>query len=121
MDLAEAQWKKLKPLLVPKRRPDGRGRPWRDAQAVLNGMGILHTHDRAMFEELFSKHTLDLGTFRPQIRSHFSLSGPLRMRIKHPVVHHFLKAKSIAIRAALNFSPCLLAFQSVSLCNFVWT
>src|SRR6202140_5399043 len=30
MDLTEAQWKKLKPLLTPRRRPDGRGRPWRD-------------------------------------------------------------------------------------------
>ena len=38
MDLTEAQWQKLKPLLVPKRRPDGRGRPWRDARAVLNGV-----------------------------------------------------------------------------------
>ena len=38
MDLTEAQWKKLKPLLAPKRRSDGRGRPWRDARAVLNGI-----------------------------------------------------------------------------------
>ena len=38
MDLTEAQWKKLKPLLAPKRRSDGRGRPWRDARAVLNGV-----------------------------------------------------------------------------------
>ncbi|HKS80836.1 MAG TPA: IS5 family transposase [Candidatus Acidoferrales bacterium] len=38
MDLTEAQWKKLKPLLVPKRRPDGRGRPWRDTRTVLNGI-----------------------------------------------------------------------------------
>ena len=38
MDLTEAQWVKLKPLLAPKRRPDGRGRPWRDARTVLNGI-----------------------------------------------------------------------------------
>jgi transposase len=38
MDLTEVQWDKLKPLLAPKRRPDGRGRPWRDARAVLNGI-----------------------------------------------------------------------------------
>jgi transposase len=38
MDLAEAQWEKLKSQLVPKRRPDGLGRPWRDAQAVVNGI-----------------------------------------------------------------------------------
>ena len=38
MDLTEAQWAKLKPLLVPKRRSDGRVRPWRDARSVLNGI-----------------------------------------------------------------------------------
>src|ERR1700686_1669072 len=38
MDLTEAQWERLKPLLAPKRRSDGRGRPWRDTQAVLNGV-----------------------------------------------------------------------------------
>ncbi len=44
MDLTEAQWAILRPLLEPKRRPDGRGRPWRDARAVLNGiLWILRT------------------------------------------------------------------------------
>ena len=38
MDLTEAQWEKLKPLLAAKRRSDGRGRPWRDARVVLNGI-----------------------------------------------------------------------------------
>jgi transposase len=38
MDLTEAQWEKLNPLLAAKRRFDGRGRPWRDARAVLNGI-----------------------------------------------------------------------------------
>src|SRR6266571_6810877 len=38
MDLTEAQWQVLRPLLTPKRRPDGRGRPWRDARVVLNGI-----------------------------------------------------------------------------------
>ena len=38
MDLTEAQWAILKPLFQPKRRPDGRGRPWNDARAVLNGV-----------------------------------------------------------------------------------
>src|SRR5262249_23063730 len=37
MDLTEAQWQVLRPLLTPKRRPDGRGRPWRDARSVVNG------------------------------------------------------------------------------------
>lgn len=37
------QWEKLKPLLAPKTTP-GRGRPWRDALGVLNGiLWILRT------------------------------------------------------------------------------
>jgi len=39
MDLTEAQWKRLEPLLpTPRSRPDGRGRPWRDPRDVLNGV-----------------------------------------------------------------------------------
>jgi len=38
MDLTEGQWAKLKPLLAPKPRSGGRGRPWRDGRAVLNGI-----------------------------------------------------------------------------------
>ena len=38
MDLTEAQWQVVQPLLAPRRRPDGRGRPWRDARAVLHGI-----------------------------------------------------------------------------------
>ena len=44
MDLTDAQWAILEPLFRPKRRPDGRGRPWRAARAVLNGvLWILRT------------------------------------------------------------------------------
>src|ERR1700692_2011776 len=38
MDLADAQWATFEPLFRPKRRDDGRGRPWTDARAVLNGV-----------------------------------------------------------------------------------
>lgn len=39
MDLTDAQWRRLAPLIpVPPRRADGRGRPWIDARAVLNGI-----------------------------------------------------------------------------------
>jgi transposase len=38
MDLTDAQWAVLTPLIpTPLRRPEGRGRPWRDARDVLNG------------------------------------------------------------------------------------
>ncbi len=38
MDLSDAQWAVLDPLFRPKRRDDGRGRPWQDTRAVLNGV-----------------------------------------------------------------------------------
>ena len=39
MDLTDAQWEVLKPLIPdPPRREDGRGRPWRDPRDVLNGI-----------------------------------------------------------------------------------
>src|ERR1700675_4016405 len=37
MDLTDAQWTFLEPLFRPQRREDGRGRPWQDTRAVLNG------------------------------------------------------------------------------------
>lgn len=44
MDLTDAQWEVLEPLLQEYRRADGRGRPWRDAREVLNGvLWILRT------------------------------------------------------------------------------
>jgi transposase len=39
MDLTDGQWAILEPLIPePERRPDGRGRPWRPAREVLNGV-----------------------------------------------------------------------------------
>jgi transposase len=38
MDLTDLQWTIIEPLFEEKRRPDGRGCPWRDARAVLNGV-----------------------------------------------------------------------------------
>lgn len=45
MDLTDEQWSIIQPLLPKEpRRPDGRGRPWKDARAVLNGiLWILRT------------------------------------------------------------------------------
>jgi transposase len=37
-ELSDAQWKLIEPILRPQRRPDGRGRPWQDTRAVLNGI-----------------------------------------------------------------------------------
>ena len=38
MDLTDAQWAILEPLFRPPRHTDGRGRPWADTRAVLNGV-----------------------------------------------------------------------------------
>jgi transposase len=39
MNLTDEQWSILQPLIPePKRRPDGRGRPWRDNREVLDGI-----------------------------------------------------------------------------------
>ena len=38
MDLTDAQWAILEPMFRPQRRPDGRGRPWKEARSVLNGV-----------------------------------------------------------------------------------
>src|SRR5580658_9502628 len=37
-ELSDEQWKLVEPVLRPRRRSDGRGRPWRDTRAVLQGV-----------------------------------------------------------------------------------
>ncbi len=37
-ELSDEQWKLVEPVLRPRRRPDGRGRPWHDTRAVLHGV-----------------------------------------------------------------------------------
>jgi transposase len=45
MDLTDEQWAVISPLIPdPPRRPDGKGRPWRDSRDVMNGiLWILRT------------------------------------------------------------------------------
>ena len=45
MDLTDEQWSILQPLIPePKKRKDGKGRPWRDSREVMNGiLWILRT------------------------------------------------------------------------------
>src|SRR5512142_3344186 len=37
-EATDGQWARLGPLLEPKRRADGRGRPWQDTREVFNGV-----------------------------------------------------------------------------------
>jgi hypothetical protein len=34
MDLTDKQWAVLEPIFRPRRRPDGRGRPWRSPRGI---------------------------------------------------------------------------------------
>ena len=39
MDLTDEQWSIIQPLIPdPPRRPDGKGRPWKDARDIMNGV-----------------------------------------------------------------------------------
>jgi len=54
-ELNDAQWKLIEPILRPQRRADGRGRPWQDTRAVLNGiLWVLGTG--AQWRELPNKY-----------------------------------------------------------------
>lgn len=54
-ELSEAQWKLIEPILRPQPRSDGRGRPWQDTRAVLNGiLWVLGTG--AQWRELPNKY-----------------------------------------------------------------
>jgi len=54
-ELSDAQWQLIELILQPKRRSDGRGRPWQETRAVLNGiLWILGTG--AQWRELPKKY-----------------------------------------------------------------
>jgi transposase len=54
-EVSEEQWRLLEPILRPKRRPDGKGRPPADTRSVLNGvLWILGTG--AQWRELPQKY-----------------------------------------------------------------
>ena len=51
MDLTDKQWAVLEPIFRPRRRPDGRGRPWAATRGVLNAvLWILWTGRRGPYQ-----------------------------------------------------------------------
>jgi transposase len=47
-ELSDAQWQLIEPILRPKRRVDGRGRPGQDTRAVFNGYPVGLGHGGAL-------------------------------------------------------------------------
>jgi transposase len=86
MDLTDAQWAVLEPLFRPPRRADGRGRPWQETRAVLNGV------------------FWDLGTGAPWARSAASLSALPNLSSPLPTVAAFRAAHAVAARVGRRFA-----------------
>ena len=53
MDLTDEQWSIIQPLIPdPPRRPDGKGRPWKDARDVMNAVLLWILHRGAPWHDL---------------------------------------------------------------------
>src|SRR5438094_9858472 len=73
-ELSDAQWQLIELILQPKRRSDGRGRPWQETRAVLNGsLWILGTG--AQWRELPKKYPAYQTCNRPS--QHWLQEGKL--------------------------------------------
>src|SRR5262245_48427698 len=104
MDLTDEQGEVINPILpLPPRRADGRGRPWRDAQAVLNGL-LWIVWTGAPWQDL------------PQ-RSPSSQTGHRRCqhRGRCGVFERLLQAlaNDLRVRGALDLSACFIDGISV--------
>ncbi len=65
-ELSDAQWQLIEAILRPKRRSDGRGRPWQDTRPVLNGiLWVLGTG--AQWRELPNKYPPYQTCHRPAV------------------------------------------------------
>jgi transposase len=99
MDLTDEQWDILKPLIpVPPRRPDGRGRPWRDPRAVLNGvLWILRTG--AQWKDLPTRYP-------PYQTCHRRFPLWVRSGVLDPILRAL--AKDLHERGGLDLSECFI-------------
>jgi transposase len=99
MDLTEAQWRRIEPLLPkPPRRPDGRGRPWRDPRDVLNGiLWILRTG--AQWDELPDRYP-------PKSTCHRRFQAWARSGTLYRVLQHL--ARELAAAGGYDFSEAFI-------------
>jgi transposase len=99
MDLTAEQWEVLKPIIaVPPRRADGRGRPWRDPRAVLNGiLWILRTG--AQWKDLPSRYP-------PYQTCHRRFQLWVRSGVLDQILH--ILAQDLHERGGLDLSECFI-------------
>jgi transposase len=99
MDLTDEQWATLKPLMpTPPRRPDGRGRPWRDARAVLNGiLWILRTG--AQWKDLPARYP-------PYQTCHRRFQQWVRAGVFQRILHTL--AADLQERGGIDLSECFI-------------
>ncbi len=99
MDLTDEQWAVLQPIIPePPRRPDGRGRPWRQAREVLNGvLWVLRTG--AQWKDLPDRYP-SYQTCHRRFQ-HWVESGTLERVLQ-------ALARDLEARGGLNLSECFI-------------
>jgi transposase len=99
MDLTDEQWAVLQPIIPePPRRPDGRGRPWRQAREVLNGvLWVLRTG--AQWKDLPDRYP-------PYQTCH----RRLQLWVRSGLFEHILEALAADLRerGGLDLSECFI-------------
>jgi transposase len=112
-EVSDEQWSVLEPILQPTRRQDGRGRPWQDTRAVLNGvLWVLGTG--AQWRELPSKYPpfqTCHRRFQQWVRDGKlekilqRLAGELQARGQLPLAEGFIDASFSGAKGGLAVGP----------------
>ena len=119
VDLTDPQWALLELLVpAPRVRADGRGRPWRDAREVLNGiLGIMRTGARwADLPERYPPYQTCHRRFQQWSRDGtlerllYALAGDLRDRGQIDLSEAFTDGTFVSAR----FAALLIARATVS-------
>jgi len=99
VDLTDAQWRRIEPLLPkPRRRSDGRGRPWRDPRDVLNGiLWVMRTG--AQWDEM-------PGRYPPRSTCHRRFQLWARSGTMYRILRHL--AHELAAAGGYDFSEAFI-------------